>query len=358
MLGDPATFAARLLAWYDRARRDLPWRVPPGSATPLDPYHVLVSEAMLQQTQVATVIPYFRRFLDQFPTVVALAAADEQAVLRAWQGLGYYSRARNLRAAARRIVADHGGRVPSTVDELLALPGVGRYTAGAVASIAFGRRAPILDGNVARVLCRLDAIGTDPRDAATRTLLWARAEAVLPHDRLGDFNSALMELGATVCTPRSPRCLYCPVRDHCEAASLGIQEQVPPPRAGKPTPLFRRWTFCVSAGDRYLVEQRPAAGRWAGMWQFATVEAGDGVPTAAVLADRFGLTTTPPELLARIEHGLTHRRYEFDVYRCSTPDAIEAPPRRWVTLTELAAYPLPRPHVRIAERLAAAPTSS
>ena len=361
MTGDPIEFRRRLLAWYDRHRRDLPWRVPRGAATPLDPYHVLVSEAMLQQTQVATVIPYFRRFLAQFPTVAALATADEQAVLRAWQGLGYYSRARNLQAAARRIVTDHDGHVPSTVEALLALPGVGRYTAGAVASIAFDRRAPILDGNVARVLCRLDAVRTDPREPAARELLWARAEAVLPKaaavaPRFGDFNSALMELGATVCTPRSPRCLVCPVRDHCEAAAAGVQEQVPPPRRARPTPLVRRWTFCVAAADRYLVEQRPATGRWAGMWQFVTVEAGAGRPTAKGLADRFSIATTRPVPLGHIEHGLTHRRYEFDVYRCALQgaDVPDVPPRRWASLADLAALPLPRPHLRVVELLRAA----
>src|SRR5829696_5516633 len=163
MLGAKKYFSRRLLAWYDRSRRDLPWRVAPAAtrqACP-DPYHVLVSEAMLQQTQVATVIPYFRRFLQQFPTLADLAAADEQDVLRAWQGLGYYSRARNLRAAAQAIVRGHGGKVPDTVEALQSLPGVGAYTAGAVASIAYNCRAPIVDGNVARVLCRVDRIETD-----------------------------------------------------------------------------------------------------------------------------------------------------------------------------------------------------
>ena len=362
MTGDPRQFHRRLLAWYDRHRRDLPWRLPP-QAMPdvaLDPYHVLVSEAMLQQTQVATVIPYFRRFLEQFPTVAALALADEQAVLRAWQGLGYYSRARNLQASARRIVADHGGRVPSTVAELLSLPGIGRYTAGAVASIAFGRRAPILDGNVARVLCRLDAVRTDPRDPATREVLWTRAEAILPDGaatdgRFGDFNSALMELGATVCTPRSPRCLVCPVRDHCEAAAAGIQEQVPPPRVAKVTPLVRRWTFCIAAGDRFLVEQRPSKGRWAGMWQFATAEAALDEPSATLVTDRFAVATTTPWHLGRIEHGLTHRRYHFEVYHCSLrgPTPPDVAPRRWATLADLAALPLPRPHLRVVDLILA-----
>ena len=355
MTGDLAPFRRALLDWYDRSRRDLPWRVPIGSdvAAVPDAYHVLVSEAMLQQTQVATVVPYYRRFLEQFPTAAALAAADEQAVLRAWQGLGYYSRARNLQRAARRIVADHGGRVPDTVEGLLELPGVGRYTAGAVASIAFGRRAPILDGNVARVLCRLDAVTAEPREPATRDVLWARAEQVLPDERLGDFNSALMELGATVCTPRSPVCLVCPVREWCDAVAGGIQNEIPPARKAKPTPLFHRWTVVIRHGNRCLLEQRPATGRWAGMWQFVTFEptATDGGPTAAFLADRLGLACSPPERVGTVAHGLTHRRYEFAVYRCEAETAASLPPRRWLTVGEIGGVPLPKPQVTVAKML-------
>jgi A/G-specific adenine glycosylase len=222
VLSTAALFARRLLAWYDGAQRRLPWRVDDRSGRAPNPYHVLVSEAMLQQTQVATVIPYFNRFIERFPTLADLAAADEQDVLRLWQGLGYYTRARNLRAAARAVASEYGGELPRRRDDLLKLPGVGRYTAGAVASIAFDTRAPILDGNVARVLCRVDRIETDPRERATQDLLWRRAEQILPRKRVGAFNTALMELGATVCIPRSPQCLICPVRRHCEAHAAGV----------------------------------------------------------------------------------------------------------------------------------------
>lgn len=280
MIGRTNDFSRRLLAWYGRSRRDLPWRVGPASprgACP-DPYHVLVSEAMLQQTQVATVIPYFRRFLQAFPTIADLANADEQDVLRAWQGLGYYSRARNLRTAAQTIVRDHGGRVPSTVEALRSLPGVGAYTAGAVASIAYDCRAPIVDGNVARVLCRVDRIETDPRDKHTLANLWRRAEEILPKSRLGDFNSSLMELGAMVCTPRSPRCMTCPVSAHCQAFAAGVQDRIPAPRKSKQPPLLHRDVLCVRSRcsdggeEGWLIEQRPSRGRWAGMWQFVTIE--------------------------------------------------------------------------------------
>jgi A/G-specific adenine glycosylase len=343
MLGRESTFSKRLLRWYDEHRRDLPWRIKNGSAERLDAYHVLVSEQMLQQTQVATVIPYFNRFLERFPTVSTLADASEQDVLRLWQGLGYYSRARNLQAAAKRVVAEHGGRVPRSPETLRTLPGVGRYTAGAVASIAFDCRAPIVDGNVARVICRLDRIESDPREKQTVELLWQRAEQILPNARCGDFNSALMELGATVCTPRNPKCLLCPVREHCAAQAAGVQEQIPPPKKAKPTPLLQRDVLCIrrESDDRWLIEQRPAKGRWAGMWQFVTIERNGSAPPGS---KKLGIVT----------HGLTHRRYHYRVFACPSETQVEingTPSRKWVTLDELDAYPLPRPHVKIATML-------
>jgi A/G-specific adenine glycosylase len=342
MIGTNSTFSRRLLRWYDAHRRDLPWRMKNGSRAVLDPYHVLVSEAMLQQTQVATVIPYFDRFIGRFPTIRALAEAEEQDVLRRWQGLGYYSRARNLHAAAKRIVREFGGEMPRTVAALRELPGVGRYTAGAVASIAFDCRAPIVDGNVARVICRIDRIESDPRDKHTLEILWRRAEQILPNARCGDFNSALMELGATVCTPRNPKCLICPVREHCEAQATGMQEQIPPPRKAKPTPLLRRDVLCIRDGEKWLIEQRPATGRWAGMWQFVTIPS-----TKSSRANG-------QKQIAIITHGLTHRRYRFRVFTTShlPPEHGDTSNGRvWVTLQELDAYPLPRPHVKIAQML-------
>lgn len=353
MDGTAERLGERLLKWYDSARRDLPWRVPaPGSDGP-PPYHVLVSELMLQQTQVATVVPYFLRFLARFPTAVDLAAADEQEVLRLWQGLGYYSRARNLHRAAKRVVADHDGFVPSTVEALLALPGVGRYTAGAVASIAFGRRAPILDGNVTRVLCRLHAVADDPRRPAVQQRLWAAAEAILPATRVGDFNSALMELGATVCTPRAPKCLVCPVADHCRARAMGVQDRIPLPRTAEPTPHERRAVLCVRRRGTWLIEQRPATGRWAAMWQFVARPS----PRRGVKASPPPVPVGPSCRLGRVEHQLTHRRYTFDVRWCEAADAASVPalsgPHAWTTLDGLAAFPLPKPHLRIAELLRA-----
>jgi A/G-specific adenine glycosylase len=346
VIGRSSDFAKRLLRWYDRSRRDLPWRLGPGRPGPLDPYHVLLSETMLQQTQVATVVPYFHRFLERFPTFKDLAAAPEQDVLRLWQGLGYYSRARNLHATARKIVSDFGGLLPSDVQDLLTLPGIGRYTAGAVASIAFGRPAPILDGNVTRVLCRLDAIRSDPRDKSTLDKLWSRAEELLPARRPGDFNSAMMELGATVCTPRNPQCLICPVRAHCQAAASGLQDKIPAPKKSSPTPHLRRKTYCIRHDGRWLFEQRPSTGRWASMWQFITLD-----PES---------TTKPPVPVKRpvrigtVSHTLTHRRYEFDVFAAEAPrDALPTSDvnRIWLSITQLDVYPLPRPHLKMIDLL-------
>ncbi len=356
MRGATIRFPQDLLAWYDRCRRDLPWRLgdqaPPGAR--LDPYHVLLSEAMLQQTQVATVVPYFRRFLERLPTLADLAAADEQAVLRLWQGLGYYSRARNLHAAAKAVMRDYQGQIPATVEQLRKLPGVGRYTAGAVASIAFDQRVPIVDGNVARVVCRLDRIETDPRQKPTLELLWKRAEQLLPGNRIGDFNSALMELGATVCTPRSPACESCPVARYCQAYVDGVQERLPLKVSRKATPRERRWTICVCHDDAWLIEQRPAKGRWAGLWQFTTLPAGTGKPDGETVQAEWGLQTEKLVHLGVIEHALTHRRYRFDVYRCQVRrrgKASGSVVRKWVKLAELDRYPLPRPHLRIAQLL-------
>jgi A/G-specific adenine glycosylase len=348
LIGQPSQFAKTLLKWYWAARRDLPWR-PPLSVDPLvrpDAYRVLLSELMLQQTQVVTVIPYFHRFLESFPTIVRLAAADEQQVLRLWQGLGYYSRARNLHRAAKAIVAQHDGRVPHTVDDLLALPGIGRYTAGAIASIAYDTNAPILDGNVLRVLCRLDAIREDPRQRIITNRLWSRAEELLPAKHAGDFNSALMELGATICTVRNPQCDTCPVHRQCQAHKEGIASQIPPPKQKIARPLERRAVFCVECDGRWLIEQRPATGRWANMWQFLTILRGRATPVCPI-------ATTTLQRLGTVEHDLTHRRYHFTVYRGTTEHRPIVTGQSWVKLTDLSHYPLTGPHLRIAAMLRA-----
>jgi A/G-specific adenine glycosylase len=306
---------------------------------------------MLQQTQVATVVPYFLRFVAAFPTLRALAAADEIDVLRLWQGLGYYSRARNLLSAARKIDSEFAGEIPRTVEELQSLPGIGRYTAGAIASIAFDCKAPILDGNVALVLCRLEAIAGDPRNSKTLKRLWQIAAEILPRRRCGDFNSALMELGALICTPRQPKCDRCPVRRLCKAAEAGLQNQIPPPRERGPTPLARRWTICIRRSDRYLIERRPAQGRWGGLWQFPTIAANGAGPSSGIISRELGLKISGVVKLGEVRHALSHRRYVFTAFSATTKSDGHRPNQQWITLRELSDYPFSRPQIRIAEFL-------
>lgn len=337
MIDDATDLRRRLLRWYDAHRRVLPWRATADRT--VTPWTVLVSEAMLQQTQVATVIPYFTRFIDRFPTPVALAEADEQDVLKLWQGLGYYRRARNLQACARAIVERHHGNVPATLDALLALPGIGRYTAGAIGSIAFGLRVPILDGNVQRVLCRWLAIEDDPRTPAVQKRLWSIAEALVPRSRPGDFNTAMMELGATVCTPRSPACLMCPVRQHCRAATLGLQNRIPPAKVRAELKLHHRRVWCIrNARGELLMTQRPTTGRWAGLWEFVTTDA-DALCPVDVEA------TTP---LCVVRHALTHRRYEFTAVTCRYVRG-KSSKQHWRTLEDLP--PMSKPQLAIAAAL-------
>jgi A/G-specific adenine glycosylase len=339
-----------LLAWYDRVRRDLPWRAAPGSAggTLIDPYHVLVSELMLQQTQVATVVPYFRRFMEAFPTIEALAGAEEQAVLRLWQGLGYYSRARNLQKAAQAVVA--AGRFPDTLEGIQALPGVGPYTAGAIGSIAFNLRVPLVDGNVTRVLARLDGMEGDPRTPAAVKQIWRRAEGLVPADRPGDFNSALMELGATVCTPKKPSCLLCPLQGKCVAREKGLTEAIPPAKQAKPTPAVVCKSYAiVDRGGRWLIEQRPDKGRWASLWQLPTVD--PEMPGHQVRIPK-GIELRKAGV---IRHQLTHRAYTFELWLATgvQRDAVKTPVGRsaWVDRKSMANYPLAKPQLEMVKIL-------
>jgi A/G-specific adenine glycosylase len=348
------TIRRRLLAWYDSHHRDLPWRVKP-SETP-DPYCVLVSEAMLQQTQVATVLPYYVRFIEAFPTVRDLAGADEQAVLRLWQGLGYYRRARNLHAAARVIVDDHGAVVPGHVGDLLSLPGVGRYTAGAIASIAYGRAAPILDGNVARVLSRLFLIN-QPVDAHdTRKTLWRLAEELVPSRRPGDFNQAVMELGALVCTKANPSCSKCPLSSDCVALRDDRVAEVPVP-AKRKTPLTaHHHIIAIERRGRFLFEKRPTKGLWSNMWQIPTSEdLSAKVKPAALRAwtdSRFGLSTDELKDIGSFTHQTTHRTIEFHVWHAPvTSGRLRPRSGLWRSLTNLNDLPLANPQRRVVTML-------
>jgi A/G-specific adenine glycosylase len=255
-----------LLAWYAAERRLLPWRAD------RDPYRVWISEAMLQQTRVATVIPYFERFVARFPDCAALARAPLEDVLAHWSGLGYYRRARTLHEAARTIVERHRGRFPERREDVLALPGVGPYTAGAVLSIAYGQREPLVDGNVARVFARLFGIEGVPGARVFEDELWRRARELVPERGAGEWNQALMELGALVCTPREPRCDACPVREHCVALASGRTGLLPTPKPRPAVIEVELEILLVSADGRVLLERRPPAGRMAGLWQLPTRE--------------------------------------------------------------------------------------
>lgn len=336
--------AAALLKWYAANKRDLPWR-----RDAHDPYRVWISEALLQQTQVKTVIPYYERFLGRFPTVQSLASARLDTVLKTWEGAGYYARARNLHRAAREIVSRYGGRLPSTVDELITLPGIGRYTAGAIASIAFDQRAPILDGNVIRVLCRVFAIRQDPDTTATRATLWQLASDLVPAQHPGDFNQALMELGALVCTPRSPACPECPLKRICIARQLGKQEQLPVKRAKKPLPHYEIGIGIVWNDGQILIDQRNANDLLGGLWEFpgGKKERGETLQQCVrrEIREELGVTVAVGKEFAVVEHGYSHFRITMHAFECrylrGEPQAIECARWKWVSPKHLSRYAFP-----------------
>jgi A/G-specific adenine glycosylase len=335
-----------LLAWYDRQRRKLPWRAPPGQRT--DPYRVWLSEIMLQQTTVKAVAPYYARFLQRWDDVGALASAPLDDVLKAWAGLGYYARARNLHACARAVVERHGGKFPTGVAELRALPGIGDYTAAAIAAIAFDNPATPVDGNVERVVARLYAV-TTPLPAA-KPEIRRLAAGLTPQQRAGDFAQAMMDLGATICTPKNPACALCPWNDACAAHARGDAETLPrriPKREGA---LRRGAAFVVRRADGFLlVRTRPAQGLLGAMtevpttkWQhdFAEADARNGAP-------RFSATKTRKRIAWRrvagvVRHVFTHFPLELSVYTADVPAHTPAPAgARWVALASLASEALP-----------------
>jgi len=332
--------AADLLDWYTRTAVDLPWR---GSS---DPYRVWLSEIMLQQTQVETVKPYYARFLAAYPTVNDLAAAPLDDVLKLWEGLGYYSRARNLHRAAQMVAAS-GGAFPATVEGLMALPGIGRYTAGAIASIAFGVRAPVLDGNVIRVYARLLDLPDDVTQTATQARLWDQAEVWLPDERPGDYNQALMDLGRLVCKPKKPLCGECPIRAHCLAAQRGTQEQRPVKAAKAPTPHYD-----VAAGmiwnerGELLIAQRPLDGLLGGLWEFpgGKQEQGETLPECLrrELREELRIEVEINELFTRVDHAFTHFKITLHAFTCrylsGEPQTIGVKAFAWVTPDQLEDY--------------------
>jgi len=340
-------FARRLLDWFDRhGRKDLPWQ------RGIDAYRVWVAEIMLQQTQVATVIPYYERFIARFPDVHALAAADIDSVLHLWTGLGYYARARNLHAAARAVVSEHGGHFPASAEGLAALPGIGRSTAGAIAAIAFHVRAPILDGNVKRVLARVHAVAGHPGEARVAQALWSLADSHTPAERVADYTQAIMDLGATLCTRAKPDCGRCPMLERCAAYAAGTVERYPAPRPRRAQPVRAvRMYLLIDPAGRCLLERRPASGIWGGLWTPPERPA-DSTPEA--VCAEFGV---PGDAIVDVRyapsfrHTFTHFHLDIEpvwvrVERAATAIA-DQPGTHWYCATEPKAIGLSAPAAKL-----------
>jgi A/G-specific adenine glycosylase len=326
-------FHRDLLRWYRRHRRSLPWR------DTRDPYPIWVSEIMLQQTRVDTVLPYYARWLRAFPTVQALARAKSDPVLKLWEGLGYYSRARNLHRAAQAVVREYAGQLPRTAEGLRELPGIGRYTAGAIASIAFGERVPLVDGNVARVFARIFAITANVKAPRTMEILWQLAEKLVPERGPGDFNQALMELGALVCTPANPRCEVCPMRHVCVARARGLVDQLP--NRGQPQTTERTVVNAafVRRNGSLLMQRRPERGLLAGMWE---------LPTLGQRRFRKG------QALLELRHAITNRRITLRVFKCQCGTALARTlpiELHWVSTAEMKRLSLPAAHRRAIQQI-------
>jgi A/G-specific adenine glycosylase len=343
-------FAHRLIAWQRvHGRHDLPWQ---GTR---DPYRIWLAEVMLQQTQVATVIPYYLRFVEAFPDIHSLAGAHIDRVLELWSGLGYYSRARNLHRAAQLIEADWGGRFPQEFEPALALPGIGRSTAGAILAAAFGQRHAIVDGNVKRVLARHFAVEGFPGTAAVERVLWDLAESLLPMHDVARYHQALMDLGATLCTRRAPRCASCPVAATCLALANGRIEELPARRPRRARPLRRQAVAMVCTGDAVLLEKRPPQGIWGGLWSLP--EIGSTLAAAENYVAPLGLEVIHIEALPPFRHGFTHFELELQpvlmrVARAGTLVAEHS--AHWFEFSALASLGLPAPVRRLLQRLVSA----
>ena len=360
-------FRRNLRAWYSKNARDLPWR------RTTDPYRIWISEIMLQQTTVKAVVPYFERFIDRFPTVARLANADEREVLKFWEGLGYYSRARNLHKAARTLVFDLSGRFPQSVEQLAELPGIGRYTAGAIASFAFDQRVPIVEANTLRLYCRLLGFDGDPKSSSGQRKLWDFAASILPRESPGRFNQALMELGATICTPTAPACDACPVRTCCKAFADGTQHEIPLAARRPEVTQLTEVAVAVRKGDSWLMRRCGEGERWAGLWDFLRFGiSNDEIPNGKSLAvmslnsrkskpkravparasalqnlerqvhEQTGLETALGELLAEISHSVTRYRIRLLCYRAEHRSGriARASNLKWVPSTMFGDYPL------------------
>lgn len=353
-----AALANDLLAWYDKNKRDLPWR-----RLGHDPYAVWVSEIMLQQTTVAAVIPFYERWMARFPTAQTLADAPLDDVLKHWAGLGYYARARNLHRGAQEVVARHGGHLPSDPATLLALPGIGRYTAGAILSIAFDQDAPILDANVVRVLSRVYAVTGDPKaSAVTQAELWRLAEEAIPSGQASDFNQAMMELGAVVCVAAAPKCASCPVETLCAAKALGEPTVYPQFQTVKKWLDVEDVSVAIRDSERrvLIVQRPPELSLWGGLWELprATRQAGESLCDCAARAAReaVGLSLSSFASFGAIKHAVANRKimlHGFEATGEGGPAPVGCARFAWEPLANLSQYALATPQVRLIEKLAA-----
>lgn len=343
-------FEADLINWFYENKRDLPWR------RDRNPYKIWVSEVMLQQTRVDTVIPYFEHFIEQFPTLEALAYADEQKVLKAWEGLGYYSRVRNLQEAVREVCTTYNGQIPNTREEITKLKGVGPYTAGAILSIAFNQKEPAVDGNVMRVMSRILLIEDDISKAKTRKIFEQALYEIMSDKDPSAFNQGLMELGALVCTPTSPGCLLCPVRNHCRAYEAGMETKLPI-KKGKTKVTFKELAALILYNDHHevLIEKRPEQGLLANLWQFPNHETKElenqKTELKQYMHETYGLQIEMKEKVQTVEHTFSHLKWNITVYEAQVlSGVVNKENTRWVNHETIEDYPFPVSHQKIIAR--------
>ena len=350
-----SNFRRKLIHWFDGHQRDLPWR------QLKTPYRIWITEIMLQQTQVATVVDYFKRFTTRFPTVAALARADQAEVLKLWEGLGYYRRARQLHAAAQMIVEEHDGEFPTDFESVLALPGIGRYTAGAILSIALDQKLPILEGNTIRLFARLMTMQSDPRTTDNQKALWEFSESLLPRKRCGDFNQALMELGSQICNPKRPKCLVCPVNNLCMTAVKGLQEQIPVASKKVKYENLLEAAIVVNQQERILVRQCGPGERWESLWDFPRYTLSQNTEAKLhaqqlqmQLKKETGLEAELSGPLFQMKHAVTRYRITLQCWKGDgvTGRLRKTPtPTRWATLSEIEEMPMSATGRKIARKL-------
>lgn len=346
-------FSQDLIEWFEKNKRKLPWR------ETRNPYHIWVSEVMLQQTQVNTVIPYYHRFLDQFPTIESLASAPTDRLMKAWEGLGYYARARNMQHAARTILSDFKGQVPGSYDQLLSLKGFGNYTAASVSSIAFSEPHAAVDGNVIRVVSRLFAIADDVKKPKTKEQIQSIADKLLPPDKPGSFNEAMMELGAVICTPKTPKCSSCPVQHYCEAYQKGNVDAYPYKSKRPSLPHYQIAIGVIHKEGQVLIALRPSDGLLGNLWEFPGGKLKQGESLAECckreILEETGLAVEIGELFAEVKHTYTHFKIKLHAFHChyqsGNPQPKTSQEIRWVSLTDLHTYAFPKANKHVIEAL-------